>query len=89
MAKRFSVDLSNAASLTSGEGREGEDPAVCRAAVFYSITSTQRGLSGIDLGTYIIKQAVRKLREELPQLEQFSSLSPIPGFRYLAFHTYD
>ena len=28
-----------------------------RVAVFYSISSTQKGLSGIDLGNFLIKQA--------------------------------
>lgn len=49
-------------------------------AIFYSITSTQKGLQGIELGAYLIKAAVAKLRHELPHLTEFSSLSPIPGF---------
>ena len=36
---------------------------------------------GIDLGNYLIKTVVRELQSELPNLTQFSSLSPIPGFR--------
>jgi malonyl-CoA decarboxylase len=50
-------------------------------AIFYSITSTQAGLQGIELGTHLIKQAVALLRREIPSLERFSTLSPIPGFR--------
>jgi len=50
-------------------------------AIFYSITSTQQGLQGIELGTHLIKQAVSELRSELPGLKRFSTLSPIPGFR--------
>jgi hypothetical protein len=37
------------------------DTADARVAVFYSISSTQRGLSGIDLGNFLIKQARRSL----------------------------
>lgn len=48
-------------------------------AIFYSITSTQRGLSGVSLGDFLIKRVVDELRQELPQLTQFSTLSPIPG----------
>ena len=80
MVKRFSVEHSSSSSSTL-VGKEGEDASTCKAAIFYSITSTQRGLQGIELGTHIIKQAVQKLREELPNISQFSTLSPIPGFR--------
>ena len=59
-----------------------EDPALCSTAIFYSITSTQTGLQGIELGNSLIKQAVKKLREEFQTMSQFSTLSPIPGFRY-------
>lgn len=48
-------------------------------AIFYSITSTQRGLSGVSLGDFLIKRVVDELRRELPQLKVFSTLSPIPG----------
>ena len=49
-------------------------------AIFYSITSTQRGLSGVSLGDFLIKRVVDELRQELPELKVFSTLSPIPGF---------
>lgn len=79
MVKKFSVDSHQSSS--SKTGREGEDPSICQAAIFYSITSTQTGLQGIELGTQLIKQAVHKLKEELPVLNHFCTLSPIPGFR--------
>lgn len=50
-------------------------------AVFYSISNCQRGLAGVNLGTALIKQVVEALRFDLPQLDQFVTLSPIPGFR--------
>jgi malonyl-CoA decarboxylase len=50
-------------------------------AVFYSISNCQPGLAGVNLGTALIKQVVEALRLELPQLRQFVTLSPIPGFR--------
>ena len=53
----------------------------CRAAIFYSVTSTQAGLQGIELGTHLIKHAVTRLMAEFPQMSTFSTLSPIPGFR--------
>ncbi|BFZ09639.1 hypothetical protein BsWGS_12678 [Bradybaena similaris] len=68
-------------SLSSSPDDEKEDPAQIMCAVFYSITSTQKGLQGIEMGNYLIKSVVRRLQEEFPHLQQFSSLSPIPGFR--------
>ncbi|XP_048828091.1 malonyl-CoA decarboxylase, mitochondrial [Brienomyrus brachyistius] len=57
-----------------------EDMNKVNAAVFYSISSTQAGLQGVELGNYLIKRVVRELQSEFPHLSQFSSLSPIPGF---------
>ncbi len=50
-------------------------------ATFYSITSSQKGLSGIDLGNFLIKSVVDDLKRHLPSLQHFNTLSPIPGFR--------
>jgi malonyl-CoA decarboxylase len=50
-------------------------------AVFYSISNCQPGLAGVNLGTALIKQVVEALREDLPQLMRFVTLSPMPGFR--------
>ena len=51
-----------------------------RTAVFYSISNTQRGLGGISFGNFLIKQVVEELRRELPKLDTFVTLSPVPGF---------
>src|SRR6185295_2466069 len=51
-----------------------------RTAVFYSISNCQRGLGGITFGNFLIKQVVEELRRELPKLENFVTLSPVPGF---------
>jgi malonyl-CoA decarboxylase len=51
-----------------------------RTAVFYSISNTQRGLGGISFGSFLIKQVVEELRREFPKLENFVTLSPVPGF---------
>src|SRR5450756_1931353 len=55
-------------------------PERARTAVFYSISNTQRGLGGISFGSFLIKQVVEELRRELPKLENFVTLSPVPGF---------
>ncbi|XP_048577832.1 malonyl-CoA decarboxylase, mitochondrial isoform X2 [Nematostella vectensis] len=50
-------------------------------AIFYSICSTQKGLAGVDLGNFLIKHVVRELQHEFPNITQYATLSPIPGFR--------
>jgi malonyl-CoA decarboxylase len=59
----------------------GLDVEQADTAVFYSISNCQPGLAGVNLGTALIKQVVEALRRDLPQLERFVTLSPIPGFR--------
>ena len=49
-------------------------------AVFYSISNCQEGLRGISFGNFLIKQVVEDLRRELPKLDSFVTLSPVPGF---------
>ncbi|KAK9701562.1 hypothetical protein K7432_011655 [Basidiobolus ranarum] len=51
-----------------------------RSAIFYSITS-QRGLSGVELGNFLIKRVVGVLQEEFPQIHTFCTLSPVPKFK--------
>ena len=50
-------------------------------AIFYSISNCQRGLAGISFGNFLIKRAVTVLSQEYRNIKQFSTLSPIPGFR--------
>ena len=35
----------------------------------------------MDLPNYLLKSAVRELKEEFPHMKVFYTLSPIPGFR--------
>ncbi len=51
-----------------------------RTAVFYSISNCNIGLRGIPFGNFLIKQVVEVLRRELPNLDTFVTLSPLPGF---------
>ncbi|XP_028731557.1 malonyl-CoA decarboxylase, mitochondrial [Peromyscus leucopus] len=59
---------------------ETEERSRIQAAIFYSISLTQQGLQGVELGTFLIKRVVKELQKEFPHLGAFSSLSPIPGF---------
>ncbi|KHN32996.1 Malonyl-CoA decarboxylase, mitochondrial [Glycine soja] len=55
-----------------------ESEATC--ALFYSISSTQPGLAGINLGKFLIKRVVTQVKREMPHISTFATLSPIPGF---------
>ncbi|XP_025860637.2 malonyl-CoA decarboxylase, mitochondrial [Vulpes vulpes] len=59
---------------------ETEDRSKISAAIFYSISLTQPGLQGVELGTVLVKRVLKELQKEFPHLGTFSSLSPIPGF---------
>ncbi|MFT7178847.1 MAG: malonyl-CoA decarboxylase [Oceanospirillaceae bacterium] len=57
-----------------------EDIRLADTAIFYSISNAQKGLAGISFGNFLIKRVVKTLQQEFPQLTQFATLSPIPGF---------
>ena len=62
-------------------GPVGKPDRKIDTAVFYSISNCQEGLLGISFGNFLIKQVVMELRRNFPELRQFVTLSPIPGFR--------
>ena len=49
-------------------------------AIFYSISNCHNGLLGISFGNFLIKKVAKNLKRELPELDQFLTLSPLPGF---------
>ncbi|NYT43889.1 malonyl-CoA decarboxylase [Alcaligenaceae bacterium] len=54
-------------------------------AVFYSISNTQKGLAGVPFGSFLLKHVIEHLQREIPNLDTFVTLSPVPGFaRWLA-----
>jgi malonyl-CoA decarboxylase len=57
------------------------EPEKANTAIFYSISNTQPGLAGINLGNFLIKTVVKKLSDDFSQIKQFATLSPVPGFR--------
>ena len=75
-------------ALTKGLGKSiqeimkpsGESNKKYDTATFYSISNCQEGLSRITLGNFLIKRVVYEIQEELPQIKNFGTLSPIPGF---------
>lgn len=61
------------------DGRDTLPAEEADTAVFYSISNCQSGLAGISFGNSLIKQVVADLSRDLPGLNVFVTLSPIPG----------
>lgn len=57
-----------------------EDPRAADTAIFYSISTAQKGLDGISFGNFLIKRVADTLAAEFKGLKTFATLSPIPGF---------
>ena len=76
-------------ALTNGLGKSIQEIMKPRAegekkydtATFYSISNCQEGLARVTLGNFLIKRVVYEIQEELPNIKNFGTLSPIPGFR--------
>lgn len=71
--------LPSAIAQVISEERETIPPQEASCAIFYSISNCQEGLRGIPFGNFLIKQVVGLLKQELPQLHCFATLSPVPG----------
>jgi malonyl-CoA decarboxylase len=65
---------------TDAEAQE-ERAREADTAIFYSISNCQEGLRGVSFGNFLIKQVVEELKQELPRIVQFATLSPVPGLR--------
>jgi malonyl-CoA decarboxylase len=61
--------------------RERQDGPDADTAIFYSISNCHIGLVGVSLGDLLIKSVAEQLARELPNVDQFATLSPLPGFR--------
>ncbi len=70
----------NVQVLLDHNAPQGE-PTEADCAIFYSISNAQAGLSAINFGNFLIKRVVDQLSRELPNINTFATLSPIPGFR--------
>ncbi|RAI43770.1 malonyl-CoA decarboxylase [Rhodoplanes roseus] len=73
-------EVPDAIAPVLAETRETVAPDKATTAVFYSITNCQRGLAGVSFGSFLIKQVVADISRELPQITNFVTLSPVPGF---------
>ena len=59
--------------------RDADAANAATTAVFYSISNCQSGLAGISFGNFLIKRVASQLRQELPNLSRFVTLSPVLG----------
>lgn len=75
------ADIPGAIGPIIAGDRKAIDPVEASVAVFYSISNCQKGLRGISFGNFLIKQVVVELQRELPGLQKFVTLSPVPGLR--------
>jgi malonyl-CoA decarboxylase len=71
--------IPNSVTKLLSEGRKPLEAEDANTAVFYSISNCQKGLTGISFGNLLIKQVAAELLLAFPQLENFVTLSPIPG----------
>lgn len=71
--------IPNSIQTLLADGRDPIEADDADTAVFYSITNCQAGLAGISFGNSLIKQVAADLARDLPGLETFVTLSPIPG----------
>ena len=58
-------------------------------ATFYSINNCQNGLMRVTLGNFLIKRVVFEIQEENPNIRNFGTLSPLPGFSDWVFSLSD
>ncbi|SFR60062.1 malonyl-CoA decarboxylase [Yoonia tamlensis] len=86
----LTADIPGSIDALLSEGRTPLEAHQAKAAVFYSISNCQKGLTGISFGNLLIKQVVAELSLACPQIETYVTLSPIPGLnKWLATQTDD
>jgi malonyl-CoA decarboxylase len=73
--------LPGSVQMLLDQGAPLQDPRTADTAVFYSISNTQEGLRGISFGNLLLKRVIEDLRRDLPRLQLYATLSPLPGFR--------
>ncbi|WP_372731524.1 malonyl-CoA decarboxylase [Novosphingobium sp.] len=75
----LTVEMPDNVQQILSAGRAPIAAASAQTATFYSINNCQAGLKGISFGHFLIKQVAADLKRELPNLNCFVTLSPIPG----------
>ena len=73
-------EIANSIHVLLDDSEPKKDPNDAKVAVFYSISNTQVGLAGINLGNFLIKRVVGRLSSEFRNIKTYATISPIPGF---------
>ncbi len=68
--------------LVSAENRKIFDSNSTNTAIFYSISKSHKGLTGVPFGNLLIKQVVQTIQSEIPHINTFVTLSPMPNFTH-------
>ncbi len=76
----LTIDIPGSIQQLLAEDREPLKSDHAKTAVFYSISNCQKGLTGVSFGSFLIKRVAEHLSKEIPSLQNFVTLSPIPGF---------
>ena len=77
----LTADIPDAMPPLLAQDREALPHEQAKTVVFYSISNCHPGLAGITFGNFLIKNVVEELKNEMPWLKTFVTLSPVPGFR--------
>ena len=56
-------------------------PALPDEPLIFVEVALTKGLAGISFGNFLIKHIADAVQSELPDIRQFATLSPVPGFR--------
>jgi len=72
------IPRSIAQLIGSASANDAKPPSV---AAFYSISNCETGLKGVSLGNFLIKRVADELRQDLPSVKRYCTLSPVPGLR--------
>ncbi|MGB0683521.1 MAG: malonyl-CoA decarboxylase [Magnetovibrionaceae bacterium] len=75
----LSHGIPNSVQELLADNREPLEPGEADTACFYSISNCQSGLASISFGNSLIKQVVSDLRQDVPNIKTFVTLSPIPA----------
>lgn len=76
----FAPQLADNVQTLLDPGKPDGNLDKARWAIFYSISNTQPGLRGISFGNFLLKRVIDELLRELPRLNRFATLSPVPRF---------
>lgn len=63
------------------EEKEVRKQGEVETAVLYAVNVGHPGLRGLDLGSFLVKQAFGSVRQQNPEIKKCVTLSPIPGFK--------